>query len=388
VLSASLAAVASEPKGTDTHTRIDLEPAEDEPAPSPISLGISYTFEGWANVDGGIDQGSRYLDNLDLTLEADLDHLVGWQGATFFAYGLYNNGSSISELVGDAQIVSNIETGIKAARLYELWISQEIGDNASLKLGLYDLNSEFDALEASSLFVGSAHGIGTDIAQTGEAGPSIFPFTSLAARLEVSPSKNLILRAAVLDGLPGDPDAPRRTAIKLRDEDGALLIAEVDATLGPARVLLGHWRYTGQFETWSGGEEDGNSGWYLRGESKVFSERNDPSQGLALFARFGVAAGKFNPFEAFVSGGVKYTGLISGRDNDQLGVAFATAFVSDELARTQVRSDHETAFEITYSAVVSDWLAIQPGLHFVINPSADPFIANATAAMVRTEISF
>src|SRR3546814_14121631 len=80
------------------------------------------------NVAGGHRRGARYLDNLDLVFEADLDRLAGWTGAQLHVYGLYNNGRSISELAGDTQAVSNIEAGVRALRLYEAWIDQKIGD--------------------------------------------------------------------------------------------------------------------------------------------------------------------------------------------------------------------------------------------------------------------
>src|SRR3546814_5968555 len=86
-------------------------------------------------VAGGRRPGARYLDNLDLVLEADLEQIAGWTGAQLHVYGLYNNGRSISDLAGDVQAVSNIETGVRALRLYEAWIDQKIGDAASIKLG-------------------------------------------------------------------------------------------------------------------------------------------------------------------------------------------------------------------------------------------------------------
>lgn len=51
-----------------------------------------------------------------------------------------------------------------------------------MRIGLYDLNSEFDALDDAGLFINSAFGVGTDIGLTGVNGPSIFPVTSLAVR--------------------------------------------------------------------------------------------------------------------------------------------------------------------------------------------------------------
>lgn len=367
-----------------SHAHSGSETKEMEEA---VLVEVTYTFDVWSVASGGLQSGTRYLDNADLVIEADLERIVGWEGATILAYGLYNNGKSISDLVGDAQAVSNIETGVEALRLYELWVQQELGDLASLKVGLYDLNSEFDVLESSGLFVGSAHGIGTDIAQSGEAGPSIFPVTSLAARLEIEPVDGLKLRGAILDGVPGNPDRPKRTTIQLGNGDGALLIAEAEANTGAAKVLFGHWRYTANFETWFGQSDNGNSGWYLRSETRIFSEPSDERQGLDGFVRLGVASGRFNPFDRFVSGGLTYTGLLAGRDEDQVGIAFATALVSDELRDTEPMLKHETAFELTYRAAITDWLTLQPGLHYVVNPSADPNTGNALAIMFRTEIS-
>ena len=98
-----------------------------------------------------------------MTLTVDAERTFGWRGVTLFAYGLYNNGTSFSpRLPGDVQTVSNIETGVRAARLYEAWIDGRVSQRASLRFGLYDLNSEFDTTEAGSLSIVSSHGIGPD----------------------------------------------------------------------------------------------------------------------------------------------------------------------------------------------------------------------------------
>src|SRR3546814_5297499 len=78
--------------------------------------------------------------------------------------------------------------------------------------------------------------------------PSRFPTTSLAGRGAIGPAEGWTLRAALLDGVPGDPDHPARTAIRLGHGDGALAIGEVEAPLGQGKLLLGHWRYTAQFD--------------------------------------------------------------------------------------------------------------------------------------------
>jgi porin len=380
----SFPALASEghlPHG-HTHSRGEIDESH-----TPLLLQATYTGEVMSNVSGGIKRGSRYLDNLDIVAEADLEAIAGWKGASAHVYGLYNNGKSFSELAGDAQTASNIETGVQAFRLYEAWIEQKFV-GGSLKVGLYDLNSEFDALDASGLFVSSPHGIGTDFAQTGENGPSIFPSTSLAARVSIEPAEGWVVRAAVLDGVPGDPDRPKRTAVKLGDGDGALLVAEIEAPLPHGRLLFGGWSYTARFDDHTGNSGRGNDGLYMRGETALFEESGDPAQGLAAFARLGIADGRFNTFGKFASAGLNYTGPFKGRDEDQLGFAVAAAFTGDAYKRVVPADNAEVAFELTYRAPVASWLSLQPSAHYIINPGADPTVRNALAFGLRAEISF
>jgi porin len=373
--------------GQKPHSHIHA-PGEIDENQAPFIVDVTYTFDVWQAAKGGIRKGARYLDNLDVVAEADMEELVGWKGAEIHVYGLYNNGKSLNALMGDAQVASNIETGVKAVRLYEAWVDQKIGEKASVKIGLYDLNSEFDALDASGLFMGSAHGIGTDISQTGLNGPSIFPSTSLAARLEIEPAKRWKIRAAVLDGVPGDPNRPKRTAVNLSGKDGALIIGELEAPLGKGKLLLGHWRYTSPFDAWQGGRGRGNDGWYVRGETPLSGTDIDTDgRGLAAFFRFGIADGAYNPFNLFLASGLNYTGLIKGREEDQLGVAFATARTSNRYRLTTPADRAETVVELTYRAPITKWLTIQPNVQYVINPGVEPSLRDALAFGLRTELT-
>ncbi|MCW0197777.1 carbohydrate porin [Sphingopyxis sp.] len=364
-----------------SHTHPAGEIDEDH---GPLLLQISYTGEIMGNAAGGIRRGVRYLDNLDMVFEADMERALGWTGAQIHVYGLYNNGRSISGLAGDTQAVSNIETGVSALRLYEAWIDQRLGSHVSLRAGLYDLNSEFDSIEAAGLFVGSAHGIGTDIAQTGRGGPSIFPSTALAARLQVAPASGWVLRAALLDGVPGDPDHPRRTAIRLGGGDGALMIGEVEAPFGEGKLLLGHWHYTARFDRNDSGAGRGNSGTYVRAAFPLAALGERQVDG---FLRLGTASGRFNMFDRFASAGLTFSGWIRGRDDDAFGIALAGAFTADSYRLAMGAKASELAIEATYHARVNEWLSVQPSLHYVRNPSAGPAIPDALLIGIRFEVS-
>lgn len=362
----------------NNHMHQDL-PEHEDPSET-LSVEIAYTADIWRNT-GGLRNGTRYLDNLDLIAQVDLQRSLGWKGAKAQAYVLYNGSSSLSELTGDAQVASNIETGVRALRLYELWIEAPLGRNANLKVGLYDLNSEFDALETSSLFIGSAHGIGTDISQSGENGPSIFPNTSLAARLQVNLAQNLAVRAAVLDGVPGDPQHPSRTAIRLGGRDGALLITELDYGDEDARVIVGTWGYTSSFDTHDGLSKARSSGYYVRGEAEIASMGADT---LRSFFRLGTSSGKVNPFDRFASVGLSYEVDNGGT----FGLAAAhSRFASDFRVNHPDTEAAETSLELTYARNLSQWLQIQPNVQWIINPSGNPASDNALVFGLRMTIT-
>ena len=392
--------VPGTPDQTATHQGTATPAAVQDKKEAPaVDLSVIYTAEAWRNASGGIRRGNRYLDNLDLTLTVDAGRALGWRGATLFVYALYNNGRAFSgDLVGDAQTVSNIETGVRALRLYQAWVEQRFaGDRASLKVGLYDLNSEFDTTNVGSLSLLSSHGIGPEFAQSGRNGPSIFPYTSLAVRGEYRLGTTLTLRAALLDGVPDDPRRPRRTAIILGHGDGALGVAEADYVGPLANVTVGYWRYTARFAPWSRDAPDrtvrGNDGAYLVVERRF--THADPAlpgdkRGLAGFVQAGAADPRFNRIARYVGAGLVYTGVLASHE-DRLGVTFARATFSNAYRHQQaedgiaVRSA-ESVVELTYRRAVNRYLTLQPDLQYILRPSAGPTLHNALAFGLRIEI--
>ena len=385
-----------------------------------VDFEAVYTIDLAANVSGGIDRGVRYLDNLDLALTVDSEPLVGWSGTTLFLYGLGNQGGSVSELAGDAQGVSNIEAPT-AWRLYEAWIEHVLpGKRISILAGLYDLNSEFDVNWTGSLFINSSHGIGAEFSQSGRNGPSIFPVTSLGVRARASFANRLILKAALLDGVPGDPNRPRRTHIAFDDADGLLIAAEgvlllggnshwnaepsrfrlasrTDEVLFQARVVVGAWRYTAGFDELRDPRimaprvsSHRNQGLYALAEWNLLRERDDAAQGLSAFTRTGLSNDRVNRFASYAGLGLVYTGLVPRRDEDQAGIAVAVARNGDPyfeaVAEAGTPDRSEVVIEATYVAGITSWLSLQADLQYIINPDTNPLLSNAIVPLLRLQI--
>ena len=167
-----------------------------------VRPALVYDAEGFADLSGGARRGATYLGNLNLLLTLDMERLVGWRGATVFVDGLSIHGGQPSRFAGDAQGVSSIAAAPEWT-LEEAWMQQNLlGNRFSALVGLYDLNSEFYHLHAADLFLNASFGLGPELSQSGRSGPSVFPNTALGARVEVKPLAGMVLRAAVLDGVP------------------------------------------------------------------------------------------------------------------------------------------------------------------------------------------
>lgn len=350
-------------------------PAARAQSPGEVSITLEYSGEV---LTGAGRAGPDYVDNLDIIGDWD-------DGNTrVHAYVLYNNGRDFSgPRFPRGYVASNLETGVRAVRLYEAWVEHRLADGRlSLLGGLYDYNSEFDVLEASGLFLNPVHGIGNDIGQTGLNGPSIFPSTSLAFRVAVRPSDALTIRAAVLDGVPGDPARPRRTAVKLGRGDGAMVAIEADQRVGAWRFLAGGWRYTAAFDdmlaTAQAGRSvarEGNHGVYLRGEGLLAGQAE--GRGTDAFFRVGWANGRFNALDRLATAGLRFRAPLPSRPGDQAGIAFAwSGSAGRARAAGALNGDpatrNEWSVEATYSLQLTDWIAVQPDVQYIANPAFEP----------------
>jgi porin len=378
-----------------------LDPIAAEEAPA-VSVDALYVGDVWRNTTGGLRTGSAYLGNANLSLTVDGERAVGLDGTSFYVdmQSIHGQGVS-SRLVGDAQVLSNIEAQSQL-RLYELWMERSFGERSgrSLRFGLYDLNSEFDSLETAHLFLNASSGVGPTLAQSGVSGPSIFPVTSLGGRLQWSFSPAWSARMALLDGVPGDPDHPSLNRLRFGKDDGLLAITEVGyAGAKLHKLAVGAWGYTEKFDRIAAeSSEDapaqvhGNRGFYAIGEGQLFAESGDAAQGLDAFVRYGTANDRINRFRDFVGAGFVYTGALPNRPDDQLGLAVSSVgnggvYRQAQLADGFATDRRETNVELTYRFGVTKWLTLQTSVQHISNPDTSPELHDAMAVGLRFELT-
>ena len=393
--------------------------ATPDSGPAPIvTTAFSYTGEVVGDVAGGARRGATYAGAAAAQITVALRRIVGWSGLELFVFVLDTHGGAPSDRVGDVQGVSNLQAP-ERLRLEELWLQQNVfGNRLSVLAGRYDLNSEFYRLQSAGLFVNSSFGIGPELAQSGAAGPSIFPNTSVGARVALKPSPNVVLRVAVLDGVP--VDRAHGIARLFAPGDGALLVGEAailerpdsgDASHNPrfrvgrgvarsytGKIAIGAWYYTARFpdlaDTLSTGEavqHRGSRGAYVIADRIFWSAKNGGPASLSAFAQLGLGDSRVNRIGGYAGGGFTFTAPMARRPRDELGLAIASARTGSHYERLQIASgagaSSETTVELTYLAPFGSWLAVQPDLQYVRHPGNAPRARYALVPGLRVALS-
>src|SRR6266436_4672783 len=114
----------------------DIENARAALANKGMQFQLIYFGDLLDNPSGGVRQGATYIGRLGLTVDADLEKIVGWNGAAFHAsiHQIHGHGLSGNNL-DNLLVVSGIEA-LPATRLFNLWIEQKFADGmASIRVG-------------------------------------------------------------------------------------------------------------------------------------------------------------------------------------------------------------------------------------------------------------
>jgi porin len=356
------------------------------------------TQEYWRLAGGGAVPGSAAMAKADMSVDVDGGRALHLPGLHLFGRLIVDSSGSISaDHVGDAQGISSIEA-YDSYHVYEAWAEHGIaGGNGSLRVGLYDLNSEFDSIPTGGLFANPSHGIGRDFSQSGRAGPSIFPVTSLALRVEARMDERWGLRFAVLDAVPGNPDRPRANTIHLDRDEGALMVAELDYASGRLGKLgVGTWYYTARFcdlaqaQLATARPDYGAYGTYAFADVLLHQWQGTRPHGLSTWLRYGLANPAVHRFGSYVGSGIVLTGAL--REDDQIGLAIARAINGSDYRTMQAlqgtpTNAAETNVELTWRVPLRKWLAIQPDVQYVFNPNTDPTLKDALVVGIRVELS-
>lgn len=362
-------------------------------ADGAIEASLEYSADYVQALSGAPNGEGTVLDNLELSAAFDMERLTGWRGGSAYVHVLNNSGGVPNDKIGTLQGVDNIEVSHQSLRLYELWVEQAFGA-ASLRAGLYDLNSEFYATDAAGLLIAPAFGIGSEIAATGANGPSIFPSTAIAVRGRLALSDRSSVKLAVLNadaGVLGDPDG-----IDTDFENGALVIGEW-TWAGETTFALGAWGYTDDQDDIRDLDINGDplrrsaQGAYLTLERGLWGDETS-TRAATGFVRAGVSDGDTTAYRGGWQAGVLVERVFASRPDSAFSIGVNQGVVSDKFKANAadggvVLEDAESALELTYADTVG-WLTIQPDLQFIHDPAAEGARDDVIVGALRLSVGF
>ena len=370
-----------------------------------VDITLEYKADLWSVNSGGSKHGQNYLDNTDLKFALDNEKLLGIKGNRALVYFINNDGSKPNaSRIGSVQGVDNIEVGTDTFKLYEAWDEQSFFDNKiTVLVGLHDLNSEFAETDMTANFIKPTLQIGQTFAQSGVNGPSIFPTTSLAARIKVMPTDTIYISAAAFDGVPGNPSRPHGTHIDINEHDGLLLVAEGGVTPKPAegvdgtpnKIAIGGWTYTKEKPDLIDVDINGNPvrnrsiGAYFLSSYQFYYDKAS-GHDLGLFLRAGIADGDTAQTEWDYEAGFVGHGWIPTREDGEIGIGFSQSDNSSKYLRSVGGQGdrNEYAYELYYRDKLVKGISIQPDIQYIVNPGTDKIRKDALAFGVRFDINF
>jgi porin len=351
--------------------------------PSTLKLNVLENLDLWQNTGGGLRTGGTVLNKLRVSATWNAARL-GDPGLTAHVQIFAVNGRPFSrDFVGDIQTLSNIEAPT-AVRLFDAWAEQTFGDQGSLRVGLLDVNHDFDINSPVGLFIASSDAIAPDLSKSGRNGPSIFPVSAFGVRGLWTPTKRFTLRLAALDGVAGDPAHQGAFVIvRLRGSDGALLIGQADWNFADnAQASVGVWGYTAPTPRIDPSRPGGER------QSGVYAFVDGPiAKSLNAWIRVGVSNPAVDIVSSFFGGGVVWNAPFPSRKSDQAGIAIARAVISGAAQRGQSLPDAETSIEATYLFQATDQLSLQPDLQYIVHPASAPHLPNALVIGLRITLT-
>ncbi len=395
-----LAESDSDQSGNEESTR------PDQLAEQGIELSLGMTSVYQQNMRGGLSTNSgrgRFAGSYDLELAADLNRFLGMDGAGLYVHaeGGFPRSDEDAASIGSFFGANADATGRRAMDVVEVYYEQAFFEETlRIRVGKLDITGGFECGGCAVSFDGSAFANDETTQFLNGAlvnNPTIpFPDYGLGAVVYWNPLEWWYASFAVVDAQADGRETGFRTAF--HGEDYFLYIfetgvtPEIESENGP---LKGAYRVG----VWADPQPKAHSdttrvyrddvGYYVSADQLVYKENDvsEDTQGLGVFARYGLANDHRNDLVNFYSFGMQYQGLFDGRDDDVLAIGYAQGFFSDRASMT-FGEDYESVLEIYYKLQISPRLEISPGIQYIANPGGASGVSDATVFAVRAQWFF
>lgn len=369
-----------------------------------LTFAGNFTAYFFGNPSGGRAQGFAYNSMLFMQLQLDLEKIVGWHGAEFVWSFADNNGSNLSETIGNNfQIIA--EYGPNTFVFSDFYLKQKFFDDAlQIKVGQLSALNNFAAHELYSYYANLALN-GNALPLAFDGGATTLPRSSWGAHVLFTQPQWYVQSGVYQLSDRIGVNSYHGLNYTIEPGDGAIVFGETGWTPVFGRTdaqpgLPGHYKVGGYFSGWNyenyrGGANTSNLyAFYLLFDQMVYRERDNGGDGVYLWTAF-----TFTPQEDmaqipyFVSGGGQYVGLFPGRDEDRLVFGAGYGSYSGDLraqqeSQGQAPEFYELVFECSYQIAINKWMWIQPDVQYIVNPGATGNLPNAWVLGMIVNVGF
>jgi len=312
---------------------------------APVVFSAHWDNDVISNLQGGIKRGTR----LDSTAQAGVTingNQIGLPGATFHA-ALFamRTGRASSELVGDSLGVSNIEGAQSRLILSNAYWAQEWCPWLSTQVGMFDINSVFDATDSASQLINGS--FGPDPGMTGNFAAPTFPLNGSGVIVTLNQGPWAVHAGAFQGGVDHQTQPFNQGTLNV--VEGNWLPSDGQA------IKLGLWQRRGDGQT-------DMRGLYVSAEQPLTANGR-----LIGFARGGVTrADQINDLSLrhYLSAGFNWEGALPGRPKDHLTIGVTRAALNTDMGQR-----HEQVAEAAYIFRINSHLFLQPDLQYIDRPS-------------------
>ncbi|MEJ2623430.1 MAG: carbohydrate porin [Pseudolabrys sp.] len=370
-----------------------------------IDITAQYIAETFGVLSGGLERRGTYEGRFEFSLDADLQKLVGWTGASAHvtAFQIHNGGRNAANIAGSIADPSNIDA-LKTTRLFTAWFQQDFNGIASLRVGQLAADDEFFTSDTAGGLLNGTFGWGNNLAANMTNGGPAYPLATPGARLQVNASDNLTFRGGVFAGDPAGKDCNEdaqkcnRHGVTFSTSGGTLWMGEAQYAVNqgknaiglPGVYKIGAWYQTADFADRRYGLDAGGAtvllsdpaatdplnhsgNWGIYGVADQTVWRGG-ERSVSLFLRGGYSPKDRNLITWYVDGGVGFKGIVPRRADDTFTLGISYAKISDDVvsadrdAGNAVR-DYEVVLEASYAAQITPWWVVQPDLQYIVHPN-------------------
>jgi porin len=399
-----------------------------------LKLGVEWKANFLWNVDGGLQQRFGYDDEWKFRGTLDFAKLTGWdaiEGLTLYSDLRYRGGAGVNKWVGaSSQFAPSTFQGGRLWRFQQVYLTYTtpelfgIKEFLTLSGGWQNPTDIFINQPLNKFFINntftSNRGIGANGIGWGGS------YSAWGGYIKVKPLDWYYLQSGLYMAIP-DAGTPSNHGLFFAgaqppDRNGIFWLTETGFTpkIGPSKLP---GRYAAGLIYWGventsffGQPYDQKLLFYWQADQQLYREPSPEAapalvippadgksvadgkniqetvksskpklneQGLYFFSLINFAPKYNNALPFYFQTGLVYKGLIPGRDQDQLGVAFAYGNysyykqIADE-QRGRTTQVYEAVLEFDYRIQVNKWFYAQPVLQYIIRPNGTGLVENAT----------